>query len=511
MATIKLSRAQSANAAISYAQGKNKLQATDKQWLLEQGIDPKIVTALHDRAVISGGNLVDPDTAKLQMSKVRQNFHNSGKTQAMRVIQSFSDQDLNATDPHDWQTANDLGVKLAQAMAPNFQAAVYTHLDGDGHKLHNHIIINMPNLLTGKKYHHTNDFDRVATLNDQICQTAGLSIIDRTQPARTQLRTLAERKRAQSGHYVWKDDLRDQIDAALKRTADFTAFTKRLNAAGIQAQLRGQTIAYAFIDREHKHRRARGTRLGTNYDRPGVLQRLNQLTTINEADAKQMVSQLVYQTVITERPTSLVELQQQLQPHQIKLHLPQLATEQPFTYQYTNQQNQTFTFTPTELGGSDYELSTLRSAIRTNAHQLAAAISQAQTTDSPAGLDQSTIAHLINVRSTELRRQTSLDRDTAEVSRQLRTRIQATRPRLSASAQRFRAALPTAEFKTFLTHVPTTTRWLTNLAKPTMRFHSPLLSQIYTLLSVQAQQQAEVERERQRLQREQERNQGRSL
>ncbi|WP_239085646.1 relaxase/mobilization nuclease domain-containing protein, partial [Lacticaseibacillus paracasei] len=78
------------------------------------------------------------------MQTTRTLFGQRGKTEVMRVIQSFGPQDFVATNPADWQRVNDLGVELGRRIAPNHEVAVYTHLDGDGHKLHNHIIINMP-------------------------------------------------------------------------------------------------------------------------------------------------------------------------------------------------------------------------------------------------------------------------------------------------------------------------------------------------------------------------------
>ncbi|MEQ6219692.1 relaxase/mobilization nuclease domain-containing protein [Levilactobacillus brevis] len=53
--------------------------------------------------------------------------------------------------------ANDLGCALAEKLYPAYQSAVYTHIDGEHHILHNHIIVSKVNLETGKKMQDTQE------------------------------------------------------------------------------------------------------------------------------------------------------------------------------------------------------------------------------------------------------------------------------------------------------------------------------------------------------------------
>lgn len=269
MATIKISRAKSCSAALGYAEGKNKLDDDTKDWLKEQGVDPEKVNQLSDRAVIKDGLFVTPEFAKSQMKQTRDLFANSGSTEAMRVIQSFPADELNAADPADWQRCNDLGRELAEKIAPNHQIAVYTHIDGEGHKLHNHIIINMPNLETGRKYHHNNDWQRITTLNDTLCREHQLSVPERTQSER---HTMAERQLATRNNYVWKDDLRHRVDEVMHDTSicDFKAVSERLEQKGVILHERGQNVSYAFLDANNKQRRARGKTLGKDYEKEAI-------------------------------------------------------------------------------------------------------------------------------------------------------------------------------------------------------------------------------------------------
>jgi len=280
MATIKISRAKSCTAALNYARGQNQLKEPDKAWLVNQGVNPELVASLHNRAVVTSGLNIDPAYASSQMKQTRDLFQNTGSTQAMRVIQSFDEHDLNAANPADWDKANQLGQELAQKMAPDHQIAVYTHLDGTGHKLHNHIIVNMPNLKTGKKYHHQNDFKRLAKLNDEIAREHGLSVIDRSK-APTEQRTMAERQLKTKNEYVWKDDLRAHIDEAMldASISSYKDFSETLSKSGIITHERGKSLSFEFLDTENKHRRARGKSLGADYEKEKIfneLERRNQ-------------------------------------------------------------------------------------------------------------------------------------------------------------------------------------------------------------------------------------------
>jgi len=275
MATIgKITLASSATAAIRYADGKDKLGKETKDWLKDHGVDEKLVDSLQDRAVVKSGLNVDPDYASSQMKATRDAYGTHGK-EAVRVIQSFSPSDLNPLNPDDWQKANAIGLETAQKAFPDYQVAVYTQLDGVGHKLHNHIVANMPNLTTGKKYHQQRDWELVATISNEIAMEHGLSIIDndktkdldydnKTASKDHEHRTMAERSLQNKGEYVWKDDLRSRIDSVMSDSSisSYKDFSERLNKNGVIVHDRGQTISYEFLDANKKHRRSRSTSLG---------------------------------------------------------------------------------------------------------------------------------------------------------------------------------------------------------------------------------------------------------
>lgn len=116
MAVIaKISNSKSAHASLAYALGKgqNKLKNATREWLDGQGID---TSQLNQRAVkMAGTNGIMPEMADLQFKATRQAFNqDKPSNQVLRVIQSFSGQELDPANQADWQQANDLGVKLAE-------------------------------------------------------------------------------------------------------------------------------------------------------------------------------------------------------------------------------------------------------------------------------------------------------------------------------------------------------------------------------------------------------------
>ena len=104
--------------------------------------------------------------------------------QVAHIVQSWSPEESQNFEP---EVFNAMGLELARATFPGFQAVVVTHTDRA--HIHNHIVVNTVNLETGEriknKFHHLHD---LRANNDRICLARGLSIPDkdaRLREART--------------------------------------------------------------------------------------------------------------------------------------------------------------------------------------------------------------------------------------------------------------------------------------------------------------------------------------
>lgn len=273
MATIaKITNGASAASALNYALGKDKeLHNDTKQWLEDNRLErpPELTNC---RAVAVGGtNGIDISIANEQFKIVQQAFNQTARrNQVLRITQSFALNELDPTNTRDWQRANDLGCELAEKLYPDYQTAVYTHLDGQNHILHNHIIINKVNLQTGKKLDERKGsaVERARNANDEISKEQGWKVIE---PVREhQSRT--EQDLTKKGQYSYMADLRGRIDTTMQDTSicDFKTFSDVLGQSGVIVREHGQSFSYAFLDANNKQRRARGKRLGTDYDKEAI-------------------------------------------------------------------------------------------------------------------------------------------------------------------------------------------------------------------------------------------------
>ncbi|HDE6874043.1 TPA: relaxase/mobilization nuclease domain-containing protein [Staphylococcus aureus] len=228
MATTKLGNTKSASRAINYAE---------------------------KRAEEKSGLNCDIDYAKSSFKQTRALYGKENGIQAHTVIQSFKPGEVTP------EQCNQLGLELAEKIAPNHQVAVYTHTDKE--HVHNHIVINSIDLETGRKYQsNKQQRDFVKQANDDICREHGLSVPERDT---AKLRyTQAEKSLIEKDQYSWKDDLREKIEHAKEHTSDFKSFSEHLEKSGIEFKVRGKNVSYKP---ENVNKWVRGKTLGQDYDK----------------------------------------------------------------------------------------------------------------------------------------------------------------------------------------------------------------------------------------------------
>ena len=231
MATTKLGNTKSASRAINYAE---------------------------KRAEEKSGLNCDVDYAKSAFKQTRALYGKEDGIQAHTVIQSFKPGEVTP------EQCNQLGLELAEKIAPNHQVAVYTHTDKDHY--HNHIVINSVDLETGKKYQsNKKQRELVKRANDEICISHNLSIPNRQAQIRY---TQAEKAIVfDKEEYSWKDELRELIENAKAHTSNLETFSEHLEEKGIEVKLRGETISYKP---ENANKWVRGRTLGSDYEKVAI-------------------------------------------------------------------------------------------------------------------------------------------------------------------------------------------------------------------------------------------------
>jgi len=267
------------------------------------------------RATVKDGLNCEINNAKNEMATVRSFYNKTDNIQAHLVIQSFShdeSQQLGA------EKINQLGIELAQKVAPNHQVAVYTHTDKE--HFHNHIVMNSVSFSDGSKYHQHHFFDHVKTLNDELAKEHGLTIVTESALER---KTIAEIKLEEKGQIPWKQEIRNAVDSTMGdfSVTSYERFKERLNEKGVDVTIKGKNVTYELLDSKNK---VRGTKLGEDYQKEPILTELNRrsvLTSENSmsAEAKKIRSNEIKMDANKEREHQQNETLQQKQSEELAL------------------------------------------------------------------------------------------------------------------------------------------------------------------------------------------------
>lgn len=191
-----------------------------------------------------------------QFYETRRAFNKDDKILSHHYVQSFSPNE-NITP----ELAHQIGVELAEKVAPGYQVIVSTHVDKD--HIHNHIIINSVNMETGMKWKaDLNTRKNMRSESDKLCQQYGLTTIEKTSGLRGIDQTT--QKLAEKGK-SWKVDLCHALDDAVllcntkdefidfinDRGFEITRYTDRhitFHKPGEKKSIRADTLAKQFGD-----------------------------------------------------------------------------------------------------------------------------------------------------------------------------------------------------------------------------------------------------------------------
>ncbi|WP_436885993.1 relaxase/mobilization nuclease domain-containing protein [Mammaliicoccus sciuri] len=239
MATTKISSTKSTSRAINYAEKR----AEEK-------------SALN----------CDIDYAKSSFKATREMYGKTDGNEGHVVIQSFKPNEVTP------EQCNQLGLELAEKIAPNHQVAVYTHNDTD--HVHNHIVINSIDLETGKKFNNNKKaLHDIRQANDEVCQSHNLSIPEEKAKLRY---TQAEQNiidKSNNDKASWKNQVRMAIEETKEQATDFDDFKQRLETKGVKvARVTNKTITYLHIE---ENKKVRGNKLGEDYEKGAIVNAIN--------------------------------------------------------------------------------------------------------------------------------------------------------------------------------------------------------------------------------------------
>lgn len=261
MAYTRVTRTANGAGALAYAYGKGKGH-NDHQ---------------HRNAMIANVNILPGVPTEVQMQKYWNRARANHKTQVIRVVQSFSINELNPDEPSDVLTASMIGQEFAHTYYPDRQAVVFTQTDGKSGLIHNHVIISDTDMTSSRgcdkqKYYQPT----LAKWTDEIAgqyfelDFGNAKTMDKT--------TQTERAKRALGEYVWKDDLKSRITEAMNESESEEDWIRNLPAHGVNIEVhdskkRGKYYTYELMDTDGfgdkkipQNLKSRSYKLGTLYD-----------------------------------------------------------------------------------------------------------------------------------------------------------------------------------------------------------------------------------------------------
>ncbi len=168
--------------------------------------------------------------------------------------------------------AHDFAEEVAEAFFKNYECVIATHTDTE--TVHSHIIVNAVDPITGKKLQFSKA--EYAAMKDEVNRIGkehGYTETDFRKRSKNS-RTSVEKKIILKGGTSWKEELREVIAEAVKKTKSPEAFKDYLNKCyGVKITRDGKDYSYLH---PNKQKPIRGERLGTNYTKSEVIKKIGE-------------------------------------------------------------------------------------------------------------------------------------------------------------------------------------------------------------------------------------------
>ncbi len=187
------------------------------------------------------------------------------------MIQSFLPGEVT------YKEAHQIGVELADRLLEGkYSYVVSTHID-KGH-VHNHVIFCAADNIDHQKYHDCKKtYYNIRSLSDDLCREHELSIIT---PGEKRGKTYKEWQAGKNGS-AWKEQLKSDIDDAIKTAATYEYCIELIRAKGYEVKGEGfgekahKFISFRPLDRE-RFIRGSAKSLGAEYTKERIKERIEE-------------------------------------------------------------------------------------------------------------------------------------------------------------------------------------------------------------------------------------------
>lgn len=240
-----------------------------------------------DEQILVSTHKCHQETAHTQFLRTRNNAGTKGTVLARHLIQSFLP---GETTP---EIAHQIGMELCKKILKDeYEFVLSTHID-KGH-IHNHIIFNNVNMVTGKCYQsNKRSYHQIRYQSDKLCKENNLSVIDEFYESykkkyKTNGKSWYENEQAKKGT-SWKSRLQFDIDRMIKHSKDWDDFLKKMAVLGYEIKY-GKHIAFKPKDKE---KFTRSKTIGEDYTEERLKERLAERASIKTPAVKKRINNVI--------------------------------------------------------------------------------------------------------------------------------------------------------------------------------------------------------------------------
>lgn len=240
-----------------------------------------------DEKILVTTNNCFPATAHTQFLKTREDNNVKGTVLARHLIQSFLP---NETTP---EQAHQIGLDLCNKILKNeYEFVLTTHID-KGH-IHNHIIFNNVNMITGKCYQsNKKSYHKIRYQSDKLCKENNLIVIDEhyetyKKKYKTSGKSWYENEQFKKGT-SWKSKLQFDIDRTIKQSKDWDDFLDKMAILGYEIK-HGKHIAFKHKDKE---RFTRSKIIGIDYTEDRIKERIKENASHRNYPIKKRIGNII--------------------------------------------------------------------------------------------------------------------------------------------------------------------------------------------------------------------------
>ena len=240
-----------------------------------------------DEQILVSTHKCHQETAHTQFLRTRNDAGTNGTVLARHLIQSFLP---GETSP---EMAHQIGLELCKKVLKyEYEYVLSTHID-KGH-IHNHIIFNNVNMVTGKCYQsNKKSYHQIRYQSDKLCKDNNLSVIDEFYESykrkyKTNGKSWYENEQAKRGS-SWKSKLQFDIDRLIKQSKDWEEFLKKMAELGYEIK-HGKHIAFKPKD---KQRFTRSKTIGEDYTEERLRERITENQSIKTPSVKKRIGNVI--------------------------------------------------------------------------------------------------------------------------------------------------------------------------------------------------------------------------